>query len=117
MRIVESLAKLASTLTDFASIGSVNNQSVKIPVGKSLGLISSLIRILKISLGYSGSDDTEVAVAVEPSPPSWLRLDAIRLVPDDCSDSLYGFPMLAIHDREINTVVEITRYLKERKVF
>ncbi|SRR6266536_1821682 len=53
MSKVESLANPASTLIDFVSIGTVDNQSAKSPAHRSFGLMSSPIRMLKRSLGYS----------------------------------------------------------------
>ncbi len=89
MRIVESLAKPASTLIAFASIGSVDNQSVKIPVDKSFGLMSSLIRILKRSLGYSESDDIEVAGEAELLRPlDRLGLESAGLAAEEFPDCL-----------------------------
>jgi len=61
MSRVESLANPASTLIEFDSIGTVDSQSANNSALRLLGLISSLIRILKRSLGYSGSCDVEVA--------------------------------------------------------
>jgi hypothetical protein len=61
MSKVESLAKPASILTDFVSIGIVPNQSANSSGDNWVGLISSLIRMLKRSLGYSGNSGIEIA--------------------------------------------------------
>src|SRR4051812_17660701 len=68
-RIVESLAKPASTRTSPAETGTDRNQSVKSSVDRSRGLTSSLSLILKRSLGYSGSRIEEPGdVSAEFSP-------------------------------------------------
>jgi hypothetical protein len=58
---VESLAKLASTLTRLALMGTFLSQSTKISAESSLSLTSSERRILNRSLGYSGSSANDVA--------------------------------------------------------
>ena len=87
MSSVESLAKTASILTDFASIGSADNQSAISSVDRSPGLMSSLIRILKRSLGYSGSSDTEV-VDESKSLLDGLKLEAAPVSSVELLDSL-----------------------------
>ena len=58
--IVESLANPASTLTNFAETGTHLNQSAKSSEERSYGLTSWLRRMLKSSLGYSASCESEV---------------------------------------------------------
>jgi hypothetical protein len=60
IKIVESLANPASILTYFVSIGSVASQSANNSVQSCFGFMSSLMRTLNRSLGYSGSRDIEV---------------------------------------------------------
>ena len=65
---MESLAKPASILTDFAAIGTVPSHSAKSSVDNCLGLMSSLRRILKRSLGYSGISGSSDTEEVEDAP-------------------------------------------------
>jgi hypothetical protein len=58
--IVELLAKPASTVTNLAETGTDLNQSAKSSEERSQGLTSSLRRMLKSSLGYSDSCESEV---------------------------------------------------------
>jgi hypothetical protein len=55
MSRVESLPNPASTLTYFEAMGSIASQSENKSGWSSVGLMSSLIGILKSSRGYSGS--------------------------------------------------------------
>lgn len=58
--IVDPLANPASTVTNLAETGIHRNQSAKSSEEKSHGLTSSLRRMLKSSLGYSASCESEV---------------------------------------------------------
>jgi hypothetical protein len=76
MRRVESLANPASILIDFASMGSVPSQSANKSADNFFGLMSSLRRTQKSSLGYSGSGEADVA---DDAPSS---LDGLVIPPE-----------------------------------
>jgi hypothetical protein len=76
---VESLANPASTLTEEVSIGKVDSQFSNKSVERSLGLMFSLIRILRSSLGYSETWLREVRESSAGSPSKLCN----RGIPED----------------------------------
>jgi hypothetical protein len=70
IKMVELLANPASTLTKLEETGTSLSQSVNISIERSVGLTSSWIRILKSSLGYSGSSRGLVGEVESHNPDS-----------------------------------------------
>jgi len=78
---VESLANPASTLTKLEETGTSLSQSVNISIERLPNLMSSLIRMVNSSLGYSGSSIELVGEGESHKPDSrlpalvWLEVD------------------------------------------
>jgi hypothetical protein len=86
IKMVESLANPASTLTKQEETGTSLSQSVNISIEKSLDLTSSWIRILKNNLGYSGSSRELVGDGESHNPDSRLLLVLVWLGADELSE-------------------------------